>query len=159
MKKFIFGIAFSSIILFAGNFNDSLKVLDSGNVTKAFTQFQSLAKSGDIDAQTMIGEMYLDGIGTLQDTKKAYYWIQKAANSSDKEAEYLLGTMYENGIEVKQNISEAAIWYKKASNKGDVMAMYHLAFIYKNGGKGIAKDMNKAVSLLQKVEQIKNNNM
>jgi len=159
MKKFVLGLAFSSAVLFAGSFEDSLKVLDSGNVSKAMSQFQTLAKKGDVDAQTMLGEMYLDGIGTNQDTKKAYFWIQKAANSGDKEAQYLLGFMYENGIEVKQDISQAVAWYQKAANRGDTMAMYNLAFIYKNGANGINKDMNKAVSLLQKVEEIKSKDM
>ncbi len=159
IKKLFLGLAFSSAVLFAGNFNDGMKALDSGNISKAIEQFQTLAKSGDVDSQTMLGEMYLDGIGTNQDTKKAYYWIQKAANAGDKEAEYLLGFMYENGIEVKQDISEAVAWYQKAANKGDTMAMYNLAFIYKNGANGVNKDMNKAVSLLQKVEEIKSRDM
>ena len=155
MKKFVLGLAISSAVLFGGSFDDGLKALDSGKTNEALKQFQTLAKSGDVDAQTMLGEMYLDGIGTAQDTKKAYYWIQKAANKGDKEAQYLLGFMYENGIEVKKNISQAVVWYQKAANKGDIMAMYNLAFIYKNGANGVSKDMNKAVSLLQKVEEIK----
>ena len=159
MKKFILGLAISSAVLFAGDFSSGLKALDSGDTLKAFEQFQTLAKGGDIDAQTMLGEMYLDGIGTTQDTKKAYYWIQKAANNGDKEAQYLLGFMYENGIEVKKDISQAVSWYQKAANKGDIMAMYNLAFINKNGAKGVNKDMNKAVSLLQKVEEIKSSEM
>jgi len=159
MKKFILGLALSSAVLFGGNFSDGLKVLDSGDTSRAFKQFQDLAKSGDVDSQTMLGEMYLDGIGVEQNTKKAYFWIQKAANSSDREAQYLLGFMYENGIEVKQNISQAVTWYEKAASKGDTMAMYNLAYIYKNGGNGINKDMNRAVSLLQKVEEIKSSDM
>ena len=159
MKKFVLGVVFSSAVLFAGSFSDGLKALDRGDTSKAILEFQALAKSGDVDAQTMLGEMYLDGIGTVQDTKKAYYWIQKAANSGDKEAQYLLGFMYENGIEVKKDISLAVKWYEKSANKGDIMAMYNLAFIYKNGAKGVNKDMNKAVSLLQKVEEIKSSDM
>ena len=159
MKKFVLGLAISSAVLFGGSFNDGLKALDNGNISEALAQFQTLAKSGDADAQTMLGEMYLDGIGTKQDTQKAYYWIQKAANNGDKEAQYLLGFMYENGIEVKKDITQAVNWYQKAANKGDIMAMYNLAFIYKNGAKGVSKDMNKAVSLLQKVEEIKSSDM
>jgi len=155
MKKLLLGLAVSSVVLMAGDISSGMKYLDSGETTKAFTEFQKLAKSGDVDASTMLGEMYLDGIGVEQDSKKAYYWIQKAANEGDKEAQYLLGFMYENGIEVKQDITQAVSWYEKAANKGDIMAMYNLAFIYKNGTGGVKKDMDKAVSLLSEVQEAK----
>ncbi len=157
MKKFFLGLAFSSALLMAGDISSGMKYLDSGDTAKAFSEFQKLANSGDVDAATMLGEMYLDGIGVEQNNKKAYYWIQKAANEGDKEAEYLLGFMYENGIEVKTNISQAVSWYEKAANKGDIMAMYNLAFIYKNGASGVKQDMQKAVSLLSEVEEAKSN--
>jgi len=155
MKKYILGLALSSALLMAGNLDNGMNYLNSGDNQKAFSEFQKLAKSGDIEAATMLGEMYLDGIGVSQDNKKAYYWIQKAANEGDKEAEYLLGFMYENGIEVKEDIAQAVIWYEKAANKGDIMAMYNLAFIYKNGAGGVKKDIQKAVMLMSEVEEKK----
>jgi TPR repeat protein len=155
MKKLLLGLAFSSAVLMAGDISSGINYLNSGDEQKAFMEFQKLAKSGDIDAATMLGEMYLDGIGVEQDNKKAYYWIQKAANAGDKEAEYLLGFMYENGIEVKEDIAQAVIWYEKAANKGDIMAMYNLAFIYKNGANGVKKDLQKAVMLMSEVEEMK----
>ena len=155
MKKFIFSLVVSSAVLMASDFSSAMKSLDSGNNKVAFLQFQKLAKSGDVDAQTMLGEMYLDGIGVEQDNKKAHYWIEKAALAGDKEAQYLLGFMYENGIDVKENLKTAVSWYEKAANNGDVMAMYNLAFIYKNGGQGIKKNEKKAISLLKSVEREK----
>jgi TPR repeat protein len=153
MKKLLLGLAFSSAVLMAGDISIGMNYLDSGDEQKAFTEFQRLANSGDVDAATMLGEMYLDGIGVEQDNKKAYYWIQKAANAGDKEAEYLLGFMYENGIEVKEDVAQAVAWYEKAANKGDIMAMYNLAFIYKNGANGVKKDLQKAVILLNEVKE------
>jgi TPR repeat protein len=155
MKKLLLGLAFSSVVLMAGDISSGMNYLNSGENQKAFSEFQKLAKSGDLDAATMLGEMYLDGIGVEQDNKKAYYWIQKAANAGDKEAEYLLGFMYENGIEVKESLSQAVIWYEKAANAGDIMAMYNLAFIYKNGANGVKKDTQKAVMLLSEVNEMK----
>lgn len=100
MRNLLGGLIISSTLLMAGNFNEGLKLFDSGKLKEAYTEFLTLANSGDVDAQTMLGEMYLDGIGVEQNNKKAFYWIYKAAHSSDKEAKYLLGFMYENGIEV-----------------------------------------------------------
>ena len=152
MKKIILGIMLSSTIAFSGSLDNGIRMLNNGNTLDAYIEFSRLAHQGNVDAQTMLGEMYLDGIGVKQDTKKAYSWLSKAAQSGDKEAEYLLGFMYENGIEVKADITKAVAWYEKAANKGDIMAMYNLAFIYKSGAKGVKKDVNKAISLLQKVE-------
>ena len=155
MKKLVLGVTLTSALLFGGNLDNGMNYLNNGENQKAFAEFQKLAQSGDIDAATMLGEMYLDGIGVQQDNKKAYYWIQKAANEGDKEAQYLLGFMYENGIEVKEDMAQAVIWYEKAANKGDIMAMYNLAFIYKNGAKGVKKDIQKAVMLMSEVEEKK----
>ena len=158
MKKLVVGLVLSCGVAFSGSLDYGMKMLNNGNTLEAYVEFSRLAKAGDVDAQTMLGEMYLDGIGVKQDSKKAYEWISKAANSGDKEAQYLLGFMYENGIEVKTDISKAVAWYEKAANKGDIMAMYNLAFIYKSGAKGVKKDMTKAISLLEKVEIEKNRN-
>ena len=152
MKKLVLSLVVSCTVAFSGSLDYGMKMLNSGNTLDAYVEFSKLAKQGDTDAQTMLGEMYLDGIGVKQDTKKAYSWISKAAKSGDKEAQYLLGFMYENGIEVKADISKAVAWYEKAANKGDIMAMYNLAFIYKSGAKGVKKDVKKAISLLEKVE-------
>ena len=155
MKKIFVGIAISSVMLFGGSLEHGMQMLEQGNTLDAYVEFSKLAKQGDVDAQTILGEMYLDGIGVKQDTKKAYDWLSKAAKSGDKEAQYLLGFMYENGIGVKVDIVKAVNWYEKAANKGDIMAMYNLAFIYKSGAKGVKKDINKAISLLEKVEVTK----
>ncbi len=157
MKKIILGLAIGYVISFGSSLDYGMQLLDSGKTVEAYKEFSRLAQKGDIDAQTMLGEMYLDGIGVKENPKEAYKWLSKAANSGDKEAQYLLGFMYENGIGLKMDISKAVLWYQKAANKGDVMAMYNLAFIYKSGAKGIKKDVNKAVSLLEKVDKIKSN--
>ena len=157
MKKIILGLAIGYVVSFGSNLDYGMQLLDGGNTVDAYIEFSKLAKQGDRDAQTILGEMYLDGIGVKQDSKKAYKWISKAANSGDKEAQYLMGFMYENGIEVKRDMTKAVAWYEKAANKGDIMAMYNLAFIYKTGAKGVKKDVNKAISLLEKVEKIKSN--
>jgi TPR repeat protein len=110
------------------------------------------AKSGDISAQTIIGEMYLDGIGVKVDHQEAFYWLSKAARADDKDAQYLLGFMYENGLKVAQNYKRAVKWYTEAALKGDILSQYNLAMIYKNGQDGVDKDMKKAFKWLYMVE-------
>ncbi len=130
----------------------------SDTVTKGsgtYEAFFTLAKSGDLDAQALLGEMYLDGIGVEKDTQKAFFWLSKAAKRNDPQAQYLLGAMYENGIYVTADMDRAVKWYTEAAKQGDVMAQYALALIYKDGKGAIAKDLNKAMHWMKMVEKQK----
>lgn len=46
---------------------------------KAFAQFQRLACAGDIQSQSALGRMYIDGQGVQQDDLKGYAWLKMAA--------------------------------------------------------------------------------
>lgn len=155
MKKVLLGALCLTVGLMASDFKSGFSDLDGKKDLKAYETFFKLAKSGDIDSQTLLGEMYLDGIGTNVDVKKAFYWISKAANSGDSEAQYLLGFMYENGIKVAVNMPRAVTLYKKAAVQGDILSQYNLAMIYKEGRGGIKKDMDEAFKWLANVQYSK----
>ena len=155
MKKILLGVLCITASLIASDFDSGLSDLNEKNELKAYETFFELAKSGDVDSQTLLGEMYLDGIGTDVDTKKAFYWISKAASNGDAEAQYLLGFMYENGIKVAMNLQRAVTLYKKAAIQGDILSQYNLAMIYKEGKGGIKKDMKKAFKWLSSVQDSK----
>jgi TPR repeat protein len=152
MKKLIMGVLCITATLCANDFASGLKNLDGAEDDKAYQTFFQLAKSGDAEAQTLLGEMYLDGIGTDMDVNKAFYWISKASNNGDVDAQYLLGFMYENGIKVAVNVPRAVTLYQKAAKQGDILSQYSLAMIYKEGKGGIKKDMIKAYKWLAKVQ-------
>jgi Phr family secreted Rap phosphatase inhibitor len=150
MKKILVGLGLASTLLFGANHTPLPQLQD---ITE-YKAFFDLAKSGDIDAQTMLGEMYLDGInGVAVDHEKAFFWLSKAAKRGDPQAEYLLAFMYENGLYVVKNMPRAIKWYKEAARKGDVLAQYNLALIYKEGKDGVAKDMKEAFKWLRMVQQ------
>ncbi len=157
MKKIVLGVLCIGVTLLASDFQSALQDLDGKKDLKAYETFFQLAKSGDADSQTLLGEMYLDGIGTDVDIEKAFYWISKAASSGDTQAQYLLGFMYENGIKVAINIPRAVSLYTKAAEAGDILAQYNLAMIYKEGKGGVSKDMQQAFKWLAKIEESKNN--
>ena len=149
MKKILVTLGMSAALLFGANNMHLPKVKDLSE----YKAFFELAKSGDVDAQTMLGEMYLDGInGVAVDHEAAFHWLSKAAAQGDPQAEYLLGFMYENGLYVARNVSRAVKWYKKSAQKGDVLAQYNLALIYKEGKGGVAKNMKEAFKWLRMVQ-------
>lgn len=150
MKKILTGLGLTATLLFGAN-HTPLPQLQDITEYKAFFE---LAKSGDTDAQTMLGEMYLDGInGVAVDHEKAFFWLSKAAKKGEPQAQYLLGFMYENGLYVVKNMPRALKWYKQAALKGDVLAQYNLALIYKEGKDGIAKNMKEAFKWLHMVQK------
>ncbi len=146
MTKKIATLLLTSTMLFAAN--GALQ----GVGADEYQSFFRLAKSGDVDSQAMLGEMYLDGIGVRIDHDKAFFWLSKAAHSGDPQAQYLLGMMYENGLKVAQNMKRAVEWYEKAAAQNDAMAQYNLAMIYKDGKGGIKKDLKKARHLIEALE-------
>ena len=155
MKKIVLASVCLAVSLMASNFQGSLKDLNGKKDLQAYDAFFKLAKGGDIESQTLLGEMYLDGIGVDVDVKKAFYWISKAANSGDVDAQYLLAFMYENGIKVAVNVPRAVALYKKSAAQGDILSQYNLAMIYKEGKGGVEKDMKQAYHWLSKVQYMK----
>jgi len=148
MKKVFLSLLVATALM-ASNLS-SIEKIDNKEVNALF----DMAKSGDIDSQTLLGEIYLDGIGVDIDLDKAFFWLSKASNQDSPQAQYLLGFMYENGIKVDKNLERAAKLYTKASIGGDLMAKYHLAFMYKDG-KGVKMDKSKAIALLKEIKAIK----
>lgn len=156
MKRFWLAVILCSTLLHAQHTQPVEAYVDNGQSLKsrALQGFFELAKSGDLDAQTMLGELYLDGLnGVEQDPKKAFFWISKAANREEPQAQYLLGYMYENGIYVAKNVKKAVEWYKKSAMQGDVLAQYNLALIYKEGKGSVSKNVHEAFKWLQMVQK------
>jgi len=157
MKKIISSILLCGTIINATNFDSGMEFLDSGYEQKASEAFFIAAKSGDVDSQMILGEMYLDGIGVRVNHQKAFYWLSKASINGDMEAQYLLGFMYENGLKVAVDIKRATKWYTQAALQGDVLSQYNLAIIYKEGKGEVEKDMEEAFRWLAMVQDAREN--
>jgi TPR repeat protein len=153
MKKIISAILVCGSLLCASDVNFSNELAQLEQEQNDFETFFEAAKSGDVDAQMILGEMYLDGIGVEADHQKAFFWLSKAARSGDAQAQYLLGFMYDNGIQVATNIKRAVKWYTEAALQGDILAQYNLAIIYKEGRGEVEKDMKKAFMWLAHVQK------
>ncbi len=154
MKKIVLAITFISSLLVANSFSDAVNKLDIGSEKEAFKSLSILANNGNIDSQTLLGEMYLDGIGIEVNFEKAFFWLSKAAKS-DSEAQYLLGFMYENGLHVKSDNVKALSFYESSAQNGGLLAQFNVAMMYKEGKGGVEKDMNKAMMWLDRASMSK----
>lgn len=82
---------------------------------KAFPALETLAESGDAEAQCNLGYCYQKGNGVAKDPAKAVEWYQKAAAQGYVRAQVNLGVCYEDGEGVPKDLAKAVKWYQKAA--------------------------------------------
>jgi hypothetical protein len=80
---------------------------------------RKLADQGDSEAQFVLGTLYRNGDGVLQDDSKAIEWFQRAADQGHPLALRALGSAYWGGRGVEQNYARAYFWYELALAMGD----------------------------------------
>jgi hypothetical protein len=87
---------------------------DRADLQSALRIWMQAAESGDLEAQTNVGEIYERGMGVAPDYESAAKWYQKAADKNYARALFNLGTMYEQGLGVPQDALKALNLYRQA---------------------------------------------
>jgi TPR repeat protein len=105
------------------------------------------AEAGDAAAQSMVGEMYRDGVGVKADTAQALHWLELAATAGDRDAQAALGSMYDEGRGVAADPAAALAWFRRAAEAGHAGAQFNLGAMYLNG-VGAPADPTEAVMWL-----------
>lgn len=88
---------------------------DRADYATALKIWLPLAKEGDPEAQTYVGEIYEKGLGIVPDYGLAAYWYQQAASQQFTRAQINLGHLYEQGLGVKKSMATAMEFYRMAS--------------------------------------------
>ena len=93
---------------------------ESGEVTTASLMriWLPLAKAGDVEAQTNLGEIFEKGLGGVARPELAVEWYRLAAEQGHARAQVNLGAMYERGLGVAKDPAKATEWYRRASGLG-----------------------------------------
>lgn len=115
------------------------KLYSGTSFENVFEPCNAAAKQGDTRAQLIVGLMYNEGFGVLEDKVKAVRMLEPLANTGYSTAQIILGRAYLRGEGVLQDIDEGVRWYKLAAEQGDVMASYELGELYYFGGD-VAQD-------------------
>jgi len=77
---------------------------------QAFNAYLRAAKLGNKEAQVNLGNLYRNGKGCVQDTKKAIFWYKRAVKLGCPEGAYNLEVLYRQ-CEKKR---WADYWFKRA---------------------------------------------
>lgn len=98
----------------------------------------------------LLGRMFEEGRGGLQDDAQAVNYYRIAADTGDAKAMERLGTMYFEGRGgLPGDKGEAIRWFRKSAQNGTPLAMFKLGSIYMNGD-GTDRDLNQAVFWLNR---------
>src|SRR6266516_1105024 len=101
------------------------------------------AESGDVEAQTALGNYYATGQRGRIDLAEAVKWYRAAAEQGEVRAQYNLANMYAEGRGAPRDDREAAKWFYQAAEQGDRMAQYSIGLMCANG-QGVAASNEEA---------------
>ncbi|HEX6115202.1 MAG TPA: caspase family protein [Geminicoccaceae bacterium] len=88
---------------------------DRANYATALQVWLPLAKQGDPEAQTYVGNIYEKGLGGSPDYAIAADWYRRAAEQGYASAQVSLGQLYERGLGVPKDMVAALDLYRQAS--------------------------------------------
>ncbi len=108
--------------------------LRDGNYWVAMAQYRRAADAGDAAAQTVVGNLYLLGLGVDSRPYEAARWYLKAALSGHIPAQINLGQLYAVGRGVPRDTIKSVGWLYLAANAGSERAENYLEFIGPNLG-------------------------
>ncbi|MBB3227373.1 hypothetical protein FHW69_001996 [Luteibacter sp. Sphag1AF] len=97
------------------------------------------ARTGDVTAQTVLGQMCLDGTGGAVAPTEGLYWFQQAAHQHSPMAMNMVGRCYENGWGAPIDYELAAVWFRRAAEANLDWGVYNYAHLLANG-RGMPQD-------------------
>lgn len=154
LKRYFFSFLLVAVLVLptrsiAETLSDAENAIEAGRHAEALPILRRLADSGDRDAQTYLGGLFVAGLGTPRDFTSAAVLFTKAAEQGQPFAQYNLGLMHARGDGLPKDEVKAVEWYRRAAEQRLVAAMtqYGLALL---GGRGAEKNPKKAVHWLER---------
>ena len=114
---------------YAGPLEDGMAAFNRGDYATALSMWRPLAAQGNAVAQFVLGFMYRNGQGVVQDYKEAVRLYRLAAAQGVAEAQFNLGVMYRMGQGVVEDSKETVRLYQLAADQGNASAQYSLALM------------------------------
>lgn len=117
------GLLALSTPVFAADLEEARDLMEAGAFADAMDQFRVLARSGNADAEELIGVMYALGLGVDKDPERAFEWYLRSSLKGHPGAQSGLGWYYELGLGMPApDLVRAYLWYALSAIGGDVDA-------------------------------------
>ncbi len=119
MFKYIFIILFiPSIVL--GEIENARDLMEEGKFKEAMEELLPAARSGNADAEELIGIMYAMGLGVKRDDVRAFEWYLRSSMKGHPGAQSGVGWYYEIGRGLPApDLIRAYTWYGLSAIGGD----------------------------------------
>lgn len=114
---------------------------------KPLAYYQAKAEAGDLAAQTVLAQCFLNSPGKEKDVAEGIRWARKAATQNGAQAQALLGRCYVSGSGVEQDHKEGMRWLRKAAEQNNVTGQFGLGIGHMTGS-GVEKDEKEAYAWL-----------
>lgn len=102
-------------------------LMEAGEFAKAREMLQVYARSGNAEAEELIGVMYALGLGVEQSDERAFDWYLRASLKGHPGAQSGLGWYYEVGRGIPApDMVRAYLWYALSAIGGDPDALVSL---------------------------------
>lgn len=103
--------------------------LQALNKNPTLAEVRRKAEAGDVDAQYLVGYLFLVGEGVPLDREMARRWMRRAAERGDPRAQNGVGLLNDPlwfGKRDEASVHEAADWYRRAAQQGFLPALHNL---------------------------------
>lgn len=105
-------------------------LMEAGEYEQARGLFEVYARSGNAEAEELIGVMYALGLGVERDDERAFDWYLRASLKGHPGAQSGLGWYYEVGRGIPApDMVRAYLWYALSAIGGDPDALESLELI------------------------------
>ena len=95
-------------------------LMEANRFEEAMTELWPAARSGNADAEELIGVMYALGLGVEQDHRRAFEWYMRSSMKGHPGAQSGVGWYYELGLGMPApDLVRAYMWYVLSAIGGD----------------------------------------
>ncbi|WP_299830895.1 tetratricopeptide repeat protein [uncultured Roseobacter sp.] len=141
MRAICLVLAFLASPVFA-EIEEARDMMEEGRFEEAYEALWPAARSGNADAEELIGVMYAMGLGVPRDDVRAFDWYLRSAMKGHPGAQSGVGWYYEVGRGMPApDLVRAYMWYTLSAIGGDPDAAISLEEVVK---KMTAEEIEKA---------------
>jgi len=130
---------------------------DRADYSTALKIWLPMAKQGEAEAQTYVGEIYEKGLGLLSDFHVAAHWYQLAADQGLSRAQINLGHLYEKGLGVEKDHQRALNLYRQASGINSDSLVFastlNASYVPRKRFEGVQSELRKQQQASELLEQ------
>lgn len=121
MRKFVWMLIWTCWPALAlAEIEQARDLMEENRFTEAYQALWPAARSGNADAEELIGVMYALGLGVEQDYRRAFEWYLRSAMKGHPGAQSGVGWYYEVGLGMPApDLVRAYLWYVLSAIGGD----------------------------------------